>query len=149
MAPTATAEEANAILITHKTIVLGGKKWTARKIHLGDLTDFESHLRAVNVENFLIMAEKVNMNDDLISATLDRLYNAPWSPEQKASHSNSMGGIQYLLYRAIRDAHPEMTIEKVGALVGHDELPAAMEALEAIQRNTTLEAVEAGVANPT
>lgn len=117
------------------TIVLGGKTWQAKRTTMGDLSDFEGHLRALNVENFLNIAEKRKMDQDLIAATLDRLYNAPWTAETKAAHSQSVSGMCFFLWCAIKKFHPSITMEQVAEMVPYDHTQEAVAAMNMIQKS--------------
>jgi hypothetical protein len=118
------------------SVVLGGKTWKAKRTTMGDMADFESHLRAINVEGFLNIADKRKMNPDLVAATLDRLYNAPWSQETKVAHSQTVAGMCFFLWLSINKFNPEVTLEQISEMVPFDHTQEAMAAMNIIQAST-------------
>lgn len=117
------------------TIVLGGKTWQARCTTMGDLADFEGHLRGLNVQNFLNIADQRNMDPTLVAATLDRLYNTAWTPEEKARQSQSVSGMRFFLYSAMKPYNETLTMQDVADMVTIDCMQEVIAACRIIQKD--------------
>jgi hypothetical protein len=115
-----------------KTIALSGKSFQARRLTMDDLAEFESHLRGLNAANFLDVATSRQLGADIISSTLDKLYNAPWEPETKLAHAQSISGIRFFLWRTL-SAYNNITLEETGQLISSENLEEALSALDTLR----------------
>ena len=115
-----------------KTIALGGQTFQARRLTMDDLAEFEAHLRGLNAANFLDVAQSRGLGSDIIAATLDKLYNAPWEPETKLAHAQSISGIRFFLWRTMAP-YNQITLEDTGNLISSEHLEEALAALDTLR----------------
>ena len=129
--PTAGSQNFQLLQPTRE-IVLGGQTFRARPNSMGDGADFECHLRGMQAASFLKVSEEHGLDVETKALTLAKIYNDPWSPEQKVSHAQSISSIRYLLWRAIHDFQPSITLDQLGSMVTQDHMDEAFAALEAL-----------------
>ncbi|KKN89729.1 hypothetical protein LCGC14_0235750 [marine sediment metagenome] len=102
------------------TLTIKGKEYEFSPITLGDLADFEKHIRSEKLNIFMLeakdlpVAERKEIIIELCRQGLD-----PLAVEQ---HMNSLDGVRFLLWKSLSKKHPDLTLDGVSELVDMQNL---------------------------
>ena len=112
------------------TLTIRGEEYVVSPITLGDLADFESHVRSKQIKDFLASAgelsseERKDVLTELVSRTIDQ--------EKVSAEMTTLDGVRFLLWKALSRKRPKLTINDVSKLVdvqNLDEISAVVQAL--------------------
>ena len=112
-------------------VTIGGKQYMVSPLTMGDLAEFQAHLRAVRREDmkFLVadIADAVER-----SAALRRACSFAVEEDEMEAAMESFEGFRFILWRCLRKKQPELTLEGVGDLFTVQDMRELLPVVQAI-----------------
>jgi len=139
------------ILASSREITIGGRKLQAQRTNLNDMADFEEHIKAKRVDDFLKCAAKANLDSELVKNTIVELFAHVFSDEEKMEMSRSLLGVRFFLLRAVSKLNTGVTEEEVCSLVTITNISEVITLLDQLNYPTGVEnplAVEEATQKP-
>ena len=97
------------------TIELRGKLFKIKPLTIGDLSDFESHIRSKKIRDFMAAAEDVSPLERV--AILKELASEPLEEAELTAGMASMSGVQYLLWKALSKSQPDLELSDMNEYI--------------------------------
>ena len=104
----------NEVVKSKTEIELNGKKYTISPFTMGDLADFERHLKNQRRQEIKESAEGLKISP----AELIKLMNEPFKPDID-SEMETISGVSFMLWRVLKKSDKELTLEEVRGTLNH------------------------------
>ena len=96
-------------------VEIDGKKWTVSPLTMGDLADFQSHVRGQRLatlrEHLAGLSEE--QQRDLILAVI----NTPVDGDEMDREMATFAGFRFLLWKSLGKAHTDLELDAVGQML--------------------------------
>jgi len=112
-------------------VTIGGKQYVVSPLTMGDLAEFQAHLRAVRREDVrALVADWGDAAERL--AALRRACSFAVEEDEMEAAMASFAGFRFLLWRCLRKKQPELTLEAVGDLFTARDMKELLPVVQAI-----------------
>lgn len=107
------------VIVSDIDVDIRGKTYTFTPLTIGDLADFETHIRAQKLKACMEVAKDIE-DPDTQKMMIQSAMSESLSAEEVQNATQSVTGVRFFLYRRIKTHHPEITLDNVGQLCGLD-----------------------------
>ena len=112
-------------------VTIGGKKYVVMPLTMGDLAEFQAHLRTVRREDVrAVTADIADVAER--SAAMRRACSFAIDEEEMEASMESFEGFRFILWRCLRKRQPELTLEAVGDMFTVHDMRELLPVVQAI-----------------
>jgi len=112
-------------------VTIGGQQYTVMPLTMGDLAEFQAHIRAARREDVrAVLADTADAAERLVA--LRRACSFAVEQDEMEAAMESPEGFRFILWRCLRKRHPELTLEAVGDLFTMAEMQELLPVVQAI-----------------
>jgi len=112
-------------------VTIGGGKYMVMPLTMGDLAEFQAHLRAIRREDMkFLTADMADVAER--SAALRRACSFAVEEDEMEAAMESFEGFRFILWRCLRKKQPELTLEGVGDLFTVQDMRELLPVVQAI-----------------
>ena len=115
-------------------IELGGRKMKISPLTMGDLAEFQAYVRAGRLKSAVAALREMDASERM--PIIRGLLKEPIADADMEAEMASPSGSRFILWRSLRRAQPDLTIEQVGDLVTTEDVPNLLAVVEALSGTT-------------
>ena len=105
-------------------IVLQGKTYRGKKLNISDFAAFEDFVRERRGRRLIVTAKEL-YGDKIPDSVYEKVTKLP-SPEELETEQQSLAGVTFLAFRALRKCDDKIILEMVSELISLEDVPTLM-----------------------
>ncbi len=125
------SEDLSAAAGTGLKVTIGGCPYTVMPLTMGDLAEFQSHMRAVRREDARAIIAEIADPAERLTA-MRKMCGFAVAQDEMAAAMETFDGFRFLLWRCLRKHHPDLTTEAVGDLFTVTDMKELLPVVQAI-----------------